>query len=226
MSGCATKPVSGILSGANRRSRNTVSRSWPVTASTIRPAQSMPMPYCQRVPGSKVSGAVRPASLPVRGAGRPVSSMIAQQLGVPDVVAEAGGVGQQVAQGHRAARRAQPRLAGRVEPLQHLGRGEFLDDLARRLVEREAAVLDELHRRRGGDRLGHRGDAEHRPHVHRRLLGEAAPSERALVDHPLRRGGARHDARYLALLHRTAKNRVDIAHGRCSCRFPGPATVP
>ncbi len=54
------------------------------------------------------------------------------------------------------------RLAVAVKALQHLGRGEIGQQLADRLVERQLALLDQLHRRRRiviG--LGHRGDPEH-----------------------------------------------------------------
>ena len=48
------------------------------------------------------------------------------------------------------------------------------------LLELELALLDELHRRHGGDRLGHRGDAEDGVERHRRALVERAQAERAL----------------------------------------------
>ncbi len=100
------------------------------------------------------------------------------------------------------SRGAKTRMAGVVEAFQDLRGGKSGHHLARRLVEREAAFLDKLHGGGGGDRLGHGGDAEHRHHVHRRRLDEAATPERALVDHSVGRGGDRHDARHRVLLHR------------------------
>ncbi len=46
---------------------------WPLTASTIFPAQSMPMPYSHRSPGSKSRGVVNAAFVQVVIPGVPVA---------------------------------------------------------------------------------------------------------------------------------------------------------
>jgi hypothetical protein len=89
----------------------------------------------------------------------------------------------QVAHRHGPCRRAQPVGAGgAVEGLEHLQPRERREIFLDRIVEAEAALLDELHRRRGGDRFGHRCDPE------QRIGGERAPgldighAERALIE--------------------------------------------
>ena len=106
---------------------------------------------------------------------------IADQLRVPDLVAEAGCVGQQMAQRDRAFGRAQSWRARGVEALQDLRRGQFREHVADRLVELELALLDELHRRDRGHRLGHRRDAEHAVAGHCGAVDNVAQSKRALV---------------------------------------------
>src|SRR4029077_3853147 len=71
------------------------------------------------------------------------------------------------------------------------------------------ALLDELHRRYGGDRLGHRIDAEHGVERHCGTGAKLAHTERALVDQAVR--GCRHrDApRHLPRLDRALQRRVD-----------------
>ena len=49
--------------------------------------------------------------------------------------------------GHWPPGRSQTWLSGRIEAFQHLGRGKFCNQLARWLLERDLAALDELHRR-------------------------------------------------------------------------------
>jgi hypothetical protein len=71
-------------------------------------------------------------------------------------------VGQQVAQGDRPPGGSEARLARRVEALQHLGRAERGVDVGHRCLEGELALLDQLHRRDRGDRLGHGSDLENR----------------------------------------------------------------
>jgi hypothetical protein len=58
-----TNPVSRMASGSKMLSRMYL-ESWPLTVSTMRPAQSMLMPYSQRSPGSNAGGAFSAASLP------------------------------------------------------------------------------------------------------------------------------------------------------------------
>ena len=81
------------------------------------------------------------------------------------------------------------RLALGIEAFEHLRRGEIRQHLADRRVERELALLDQLHAGGGGDRLGHRGDPEHAVGRHGVVLGQVAFAERALIDHFLARRG-------------------------------------
>ena len=143
-------------------------------------------------------------------AGRAGLLHVLAHVGVPHVVAEAGGVGHEVAQRDRLRRRAQLRLAVVVEALEHLGRGEVRQQFADRLVERELALFDQLHRARGRDRLGHRGDPEHAVGGHRIVLAEVALAERALVDHLLGGGRHRDHAGNLPGVALLAENLVDI----------------
>ena len=57
---------------------------------------------------------------------------VADHVGVPDLVAEAGRVGEQVTQRDRPLGRTQLRRAGRVESFQHLRRAERRVDIGRR----------------------------------------------------------------------------------------------
>ena len=82
-------------------------------------------------------------------------------------------------------RRPQLRLALGVKAFEHLRRGEIGQHLADRLIERELALLDQLHAGRRRDRLGHRGDPEHAVGGHGVVFGQVAFAERALIDHLL-----------------------------------------
>ena len=137
-------------------------------------------------------------------------------------------MGQQMLQCDRTLRRAQHRFAGRVKALEHLRRVQRrLADIRHRRIEVEPALLDQLHRRDRGDRLGHRGDAEHGIQRHRRAVRDIAPSERAFIERPGLARGHRDDPRHLARLDRAAQRRVDlrlrfrsISHCFLSCRSP------
>ena len=122
-------------------------------------------------------------------AGRAGLLQIFHHVAVPHVVAEAGGVGHQMAQRDRILRRPQLRFAIGIETFEHLRRGEIRQHLADRLVERELALLDQLHAGGRRDRLGHRGDPEHAVQRHGVVLGQVAFAERALVDHLFAVGG-------------------------------------
>ncbi len=56
ISSVGVNAVDVMARGPKRCSWQYAPRVWPVTASTIRPTQSMPMPYSQRVPGSNING--------------------------------------------------------------------------------------------------------------------------------------------------------------------------
>ena len=141
----------------------------------------MLMPYSQRSPGSNISGIRSAARLPLDIGGMPLARVVAQHVRVPELVAEPGGVGQQMPQRDRAASpgagSAGPRASN---PTSTCGLGERRVDRRHRVVERQLSLLDKLQRRDRGDRLGHRGDAEHGVHRHRRAAGEAPYAKRAL----------------------------------------------
>ena len=105
---------------------------------------------------------------------------------------------------------AQFRLALGVETFQHLRAGEIGQQLADRLIERELALLDELHAGRRRDRLGHRGDPEHAVGGHRIVLGQVAFAERALIDHLIAgRGHRDHAGNFLGVAFLT-QNLIDL----------------
>jgi hypothetical protein len=58
MSGVMRNAVLSMPSGSSRLSVRYAPSFWPLTATTIFPAQSMSMPYSQRSPGSNSSGSV------------------------------------------------------------------------------------------------------------------------------------------------------------------------
>ena len=125
---------------------------------------------------------------------------ILHHVAVPHIVAEAGGVGHEMAQRDRVLRRPQFWRAIGVETFEHLRGGEIGQHLADRGLERELALLDELHGGRRRDRLGHRGDPEHAVGRHGVVLGQVALAERALVDHLFAvRGDRDHAGNFLGL---------------------------
>src|SRR5438552_4015928 len=78
-------------------------------------------------------------------------------------IAEPGRVGEDVPNGRRPGCRAEPIGAGRrIKRFKYLQVCELRQILFDRIVETEAALLDELHGRYRRDRLRHRGDAEQR----------------------------------------------------------------
>ena len=105
-----------------------------------------------------------------------------QDFGVPGIVAEAGGVGEQLAQGDRAARRAELRRAIGAEALQHLRGGEAGQVGGNGAIERQPALFDQLHGGGGGDGLGHGGEPHHAVRRHRRLGGAVGGAEGALIE--------------------------------------------
>ena len=175
----------------------------------------MPTPYSQRAPGSKVSGSVSALFAQEMISGRAAPLHVAHDIGVPEVIGVAGGVGHQLAKRDVAARRPRPRIAVGVKSLEHLRLGEFRKHRLDRRVERQLAALDLLHGAGAGDRLGHRGDPHHRIGGHRRACREIALAIAAFENHPvLRRRGGR-DARHLARIGRSlerARNSARIDH--------------
>ena len=125
---------------------------------------------------------------------------------VPDVVAIAGRVGEQVLERDRPLGRTQLRLAARVEAFEHLHVGDLGQDFPDRTVERELALFDKLHRRSAGDRLGHRGDPEHGVERHRIRLAEVALAECALIDDLAAGRGHCDDTRHLSRASAASRN--------------------
>ncbi len=100
-----------------------------------------------------------------------------------------------MSQRDRRFRIAKPRRAVGIESLQHLHILDHRQYVAHRLLEADAALLDQLHGRGAGDGLGHRRDAEHRVERHRFGLVDRPSSERALIEDAAIVGGQRDDAR-------------------------------
>ncbi len=96
--------------------------------------------------------------------------------------AEAEAEGQQVAQGDGAVGRDGV-VQRPVEALEHLAVGQLRQQAIDRLVEPQPALLHQDHGRRGGDRLGHGGDAEDR--IPLQLVAALAILQAGYVDHGL-----------------------------------------
>ena len=106
--------------------------------------------------------------------------VVAQQIGVAERVAEPRGVGEQLTNARLADRGTQPRRLT-VEALQHLQLSESRQHACDRLLELQAALLDQLQRGDARDRLGHRRDREHRVHLCGLLAVDAQAPERTLI---------------------------------------------
>ena len=110
---------------------------------------------------------------------------LADQAVAIEAVGDAGGVRHQIVYRHRPVRRHQFERLGAVVGLLldadlHIGEGRnvFRDGI----VELDRAVLDQLHRDDGGDRLGHREQAEDRLVGDRRLADDVLHAEGFVVD--------------------------------------------
>src|SRR5207244_13279276 len=110
--------------------------------------------------------------------------------------------------------------------------------LADRCVERELALLDQLHRAGRRDRLGHRGDPEHAVDRHGVVFGQVASAVRALIDYLLAVGGHCDYARNLlgvaflpqelidlGLILHDVSSRLFFRSGRSSSRRSLPASI-
>ena len=76
-------------------------------------------------------------------------------------IPEPGRVGEDVPNGRRPGRRAEPISAGhRIERFKYLEVCKLRQIVFDRIIKTEATLLDELHGCHRRDRLGHRGDAE------------------------------------------------------------------
>src|SRR6516225_9955516 len=99
----------------------------PLMVSTRRPAQSQPWPYCQRVPGSNISGPTSPG---------PAFGGVPEHLLVPGVIAEARGMGEQVFERDRCSGRSEDGFARGIEAC------ELRQMLRDRFLQRDLALLD------------------------------------------------------------------------------------
>ena len=135
-------------------------------------------------------------------------------LGAPDVVAEARGVGEEVAQGDVALGLAGLGLAVGVEAVEHADLAQRGDHRLGRPIERKLAPLDELHGGGAGDRLGHRGDPHHGVGRHLGRLAQHPLAEAAFVGRALGVGRHGDHARHVALAHRILQKLVGCCfHG-------------
>ena len=111
---------------------------------------------------------------------------------------------------HRLDGRPQPVGAGgAVERLEHHELGEFRQIFFHRVLDREAVLLDELHRGGRGDGLGHRRDAEQRVELQRPAGIDVGDAERATIDDALAVGRHDHHAGHVLALDRAAHRIVD-----------------
>ena len=148
-----------------------------------------------------------------------LDGLIFRQILAEVVVAEAGGVGEEMPQRDRALGRARARLAGGVETFQHLDGGDIGYDLGRWSVEIELALLDELHGACSRERLGHRRDPHDGISGHGRRLAEDPLAVGPFIDDRVPIGGHCDDAGHIAGIDRTLQQRVDLVHACCSTRF-------
>jgi hypothetical protein len=118
-------------------------------------------------------------------------------------------MGQQMAQCDRPLRGAHLRRAGGVEAFEDRGRAERGVDVGHRALERELALLDELHGRDGSDGLRHGRDAEDRVGRHGCGAVERAQAEGALVQHALVGSRHRDDTGHVLRIHRLLQQTVD-----------------
>ena len=138
-------------------------------------------------------------------------SLVLHQGLVPEPVAQAGGVGDEVVDGRPGARLDQDRLVA-VEALQHLHVGEVGEVVLHGGVEVELTTLLLLQGGRRRDHLGHGHDAEVRGGADR-VVGLAGDPDAGatLVDGAVAVGDDGRHVGYGAALHRLAQDRVDPA---------------
>ena len=154
----------------------------------------------------------RPESRVLAGedSGRARDHLIAADLGVPDVVAEASGMCEQMAQCDRRFRRAQLGFAAGIEALQNLHLGKFRHPFAGGRFEIELALLDQLHGGGARDGLGHRGDPDDGIERHGLRLAERAHAMGTLVEDGAIAPGRHGDhARHVAQLTGLAEQGID-----------------
>ena len=156
----------------------------PVTSSSTRPAQSKPGSV---VPSGSGIGDQRRAQEVVRALERlgDAGELVpARHVGLEEHVPDPGGVGEQLAHGGLARRRAQPRLVA-VVALEHLELAELGHDRGDLRVEVEPALLEQLEDPDRNERLGHRGEPEDGVRGHLVVAVDPDSPGDPLVDDPV-----------------------------------------
>src|SRR5215831_8382591 len=100
----------------------------------------------------------------------------------PDLVAVAGGVGEEVTQRDGAPRLAKLGFPRRIEAIDDTRRADLGHYLARGLVEAQLSLLHELHGGGGGEGLRHRGDPHDRVECHGGRFAELSDAEGFFVE--------------------------------------------
>ena len=125
-------------------------------------------------------------------------------------IGQSGRVRQEVPDGRRSRCRAEPVGAGRrVERFKDFQSRKLRQVFFGRVIETEAALLDELHQCQRSDRLGHRGDTKQRVWRERAPGRDVRHAECALIKHALAIGDQRDHARHVLALDRAAQGCVD-----------------
>ena len=162
---------------------------------------------------AKIGGRLRIAA---RGQHR--GGIVAGQAG-----REAGGVGQQLANGDRAGRRSQRGRFRRAGG--HLHRGELGQVARHRIVQTDPAFFQQDQHGHRGNRLGHRIDAKDRILLHGRMPRQVAMAIGAVIHHLAIAHHQRHrsqvTARSNGLLHETMQT-LQARCGKAVQGRPGP----
>ena len=111
-----------------------------------------------------------------------IDLLIAYDVRVPELVGEAGRVREQVTQRDCPLWCSGTRLTVGVEPFEHHSLTQFRNYAARRHVECEFALLDQLHGSRAGQCFGHRGNPHDGIGSHLGRLAQNTRAETTLVD--------------------------------------------
>ena len=116
-----------------------------------------------------------------------------------------------MAQGDRPTWGAQSGDASFVKAFEHLDVCQFRQSAGQRVVERDLALFDQLHRRQAGDCLGHRGDPHHRVERHVGVAAENPLAERARIDDTGIISGKGDHARDVASFNRALEQLIDTS---------------
>ena len=115
---------------------------------------------------------------------------------------------------NRPLGRPQQWLAGLIEAIEDLRRGDRRIDIRHRRLERELALLDQAQRRHRRDQLHHRSDTENRVAGHHRSLVNAPAAKSPFVDDAGFGGGHSHYAGHILSADRGPQEDVDLR--KCS----------